>query len=88
MKLIDIETELGNQIIKDLINDGWKKVREYSPLAFDKGIDFDHYVFKRDKVKLTFKWNNWFEWEVSGAENELYSIAKKYDLSLNQTNNT
>jgi len=84
MKLIDIETELGNKILEDLISDGWKKIREYSPVAFDKGIDFDSYVLKKNKSKLKFKWNNWFEWEISGPENELEVIARKYSLSSNQ----
>ena len=47
MKLIDIKTEVGNKILEDLLNDGWKKIREYSPVAFDKSIDFDSYVLKR-----------------------------------------
>jgi len=33
-----LATELGNQIIEDLIQAGWKKIHEYSPLAFDLGL--------------------------------------------------
>ncbi len=81
MKLVDIKTETGNQILEDLLSEGWKKTREYSPVAFDKGIDFDSYELKKDNSKLKFKWTNWFEWEIFGEENELQIIAKKYDLS-------
>ena len=81
MKLVDIKTEIGNKILEDLIKEGWKKAHEYSPLAFDKGIDFDSYVLKKDKSKLKFKWNNWLEWEISGTENELKIIAKRYAIS-------
>ena len=81
MKLVDIKTETGNQILEDLLSEGWKKTREYSPVAFDKGIDFDSYELKKDNSKLKFKWTNWFEWEIFGEKNELQIIAKKYDLS-------
>ena len=81
MKLVDIKTEIGNKILEDLIKEGWKKTHEYSPLAFDKGIDFDSYVLKKDKSKLKFKWNNWLEWEISDTENELKIIAKRYAIS-------
>ena len=77
MKIIDIKTEVGNKILEDLLNDGWKKIREYSPVAFDKGIDFDSYVLKKDRSKLKLKWNNWFEWEIAGTEHELQIIPKK-----------
>jgi len=82
MKLIDIKTELGNQILENLLADGWKKTREYSPVAFDKGMDFDSYVLKKGNSKLKFKWTNWFEWEIRGAESELEIIVKKYDLTV------
>lgn len=81
MKLVDIKTETGNKILEDLLSEGWKKTHKYSPVAFDKGIDFDSYVLKKDNSKLKFKWTNWFEWEIFGEKNELQTIAKKYDLS-------
>ena len=86
MKLVDIKTDIGNKILEDLIAEGWKKTREYSPVAFDKGIDFDSYVFKRGNSKLKFNWTNWFEWEIIGEKNELQIIAEKYRLSANIEN--
>lgn len=71
---------LGNQILKNLADEGWKTVSEYSPVAFDKGIDYDHYVLRKGKLKLTFKWTNWFEWEIGGAAAEVSVIAEKYNL--------
>ena len=47
IKLIDIKTEAGNKVLEDLHNDVWKKIREYSHVAFDKGRDIDSYVLKR-----------------------------------------
>ena len=80
MKLVDIKTEVGNKILEDLMAAGWKKTHEYSPVAFDKGIDFDSYVLKKGRSKLKFKWNNWFQWEITGTEDELQTIQKEYAL--------
>lgn len=52
MKLIDIKTEIGNKFFEDLIDEGWKKTHEYSPFAFDKGIDFDSYVLTKRQLKI------------------------------------
>jgi len=80
MKVADIKTEMGNKILEDLANQGWKTVREYSSLAFDKGIDFDSYTLKKGESKLEFKWNNWFEWDIVGTEDDIETIVKKYNL--------
>jgi len=69
MKVTDIKTEVGNKILEDLASQGWKTIREYSPVAFDKGVDFD------------IKWNNWFEWEIVGMKDELEIIVEQYSLS-------
>lgn len=83
MKLENIDTELGNTILKDLRKSGWRKTKEYSWLAFDKGIDFDSYTLKKDGQKLYFEWTNWFEWEITGSESTLAAIAKEYQLKIN-----
>ncbi|MGH1484955.1 MAG: hypothetical protein ACRBCI_01970 [Cellvibrionaceae bacterium] len=84
MKLININTKLGNKILEDLKNDGWKKTKEYSILAFDKGIDYDSYTIKKNKLKLEFEWTNWLEWEISGSHSELNFLTKQYNLKTNQ----
>lgn len=82
MKIIDIETEEGEDLIKALRKEGWKKTKEYSWLAFDKGIDFDSYTLKKGSHHLVFEWTNWFEWEISGSLPALEEIARKYQLKI------
>jgi len=81
MKVTDIKTEVGNKILEDLASQGWKTIREYSPVAFDKGVDFDSYTLRKGKSELNFKWNNWFEWEIVGMKDELEIIVEQYSLS-------
>ncbi len=88
MKVESIATELGDKIIKDLRKRGWKKVKEYSWFAFDKGIDFDSYTLRKDGKELYFEWTNWFEWEITGPEAVLETIAKEYQLSANRDADT
>ena len=44
----DIETEVGNELIEKLKKDGWKQKSQY-PFVFDKGIDYDFYIFQKGK---------------------------------------
>ena len=80
MKIIDLDTEKGAEILDALKADGWKKVAEYSCLAFDKGIDFDSYTLKKGSAKLVFDWTNWFEWEITGTRAAVEALARHYGL--------
>ena len=80
MKVIDLETGKGAEIMDALKADGWKKVAEYSCLAFDKGIDFDSYTFARDNARLVFEWTNWSEWEITGTRAAVEALARIHGL--------
>lgn len=80
LKLEDIETDIGNRIIETLRAEGWKQVAQYSPLAFDKGIDYDSYQLRKDEVELKLEWDNWFEWTISGPQDQLADIARRFSL--------
>ena len=84
MKITHIETELGDSILESLRKNGWKKHKEYSWLAFDKGIDYDSYSLKKGNLRLEFEWTNWFEWEVSGSREAIEDIARAYDLAIEE----
>ncbi|MFP1680274.1 hypothetical protein ACLD02_16370 [Alloalcanivorax sp. C16-2] len=84
MKLIELDTEKGNQLLEALRRGGWKKVREYSPLAFDKGIDFDSYTLRKDGQELVMEWTNWFEWEIRGDESALVAMADHHGLTIRE----
>mgnify|MGYP000182787792 CR=1 FL=1 len=76
----NIETSLGNEITEDLKNEGWKLKDQYSEMMFDKAIDYDYYIFKKDKDRIKFEWDNWFEWKVLGEEKVILKIKEKYKL--------
>jgi len=78
MMLENIDTELGNRIIEQLRSEGWKLRSQYSPFAFDKGIDYDSYTLRNKKVELVFEWDNWFEWKVNGPDEILQALAKRF----------
>ena len=78
----DIETELGNSIFHTLKSEGWKVIAQYSPLAFDKGIDYDSYTLQKGQEELYFQWTNWFEWSISGSERVMTEIATRFSLTL------
>ncbi len=80
--MIGLDTEQGNQLLETLMREGWKKVKEYSPLAFDKGIDFDSYSLRKDGVELVLEWTNWFEWEIRGDDAALEALADQYGLKI------
>jgi hypothetical protein len=45
MKIEFIDTDIGDKIIDDLKESGWRLVDEY-PMVFDKGIDYDFYTLE------------------------------------------
>jgi hypothetical protein len=55
MKIENIDTEKGNEILVQLRKDGWKISDQYNRLAFDKGIDFDSYTLKKGDEKIVFR---------------------------------
>ena len=77
MRVEHITTELGNEILDSLKADGWRVASEYSPLAFDKGIDFDRYTLQKNGMVIEMEWDNWFEWKISGPVDTIESLLKK-----------
>lgn len=80
MKVENIKTEIGNEILIQLKKDGWFISDQYDQCAIDKGIDFDSYTLKKGEEELQFEWSNWFEWEVQGSESEIQNLIKKFKL--------
>lgn len=75
-----IDTEVGNRILDSLKADGWRQVAQYSPMAFDKGIDYDSYRLRRGLDELRLEWDNWFEWKLSGPSELVEEIAERFSL--------
>ncbi|WP_139159455.1 hypothetical protein M1D96_00850 [Pseudomonas sp. D1-3] len=75
-----IDTAVGNRILQSLKAEGWRQVAQYSPLAFDKGIDYDSYRLRRGLEELRLEWDNWFEWTLSGPRERIEEIAERFAL--------
>ncbi len=43
-------------------------------MVFDKGIDYDFYMLKRENIIIRFEWTNWFEWEISGPDESISEL--------------
>lgn len=82
MNIEFVNTNLGEKIIKDLKKSGWIIIDKY-PMVFDKGIDNDFYILKRENIILRFEWTNWFEWEISGPDESISELSNKYKIVKN-----
>lgn len=78
--LENIDTQVGNRLLETLKAEGWRQVEQYSPLAFDKGIDYDSYRLRRGLEELRLEWDNWFEWKLSGPRERIEEIAERFSL--------
>lgn len=72
----DVDTATGNRLLEVLAADGWEIVDQYAPTAFDKGIDYDHYVLTRDGRRITCTWDNWTEWSIACSDADLAREVK------------
>ncbi|MGP0173042.1 hypothetical protein ACSVIJ_14300 [Pseudomonas sp. NCHU5208] len=77
-----IDTEVGNEILDSLKAEGWRQVAQYSPLAFDKGIDYDCYRLRRGLDELKLEWDNWLDWKLSGPREIVEDIARRFALKV------
>ncbi len=79
MKINGIPTDTFYQMLADLGTEQWKTVSEYA--GFDKGIDYDLVVLKRQGIKLKFEWDNWFEGNVKGPDILVQELRERYRLT-------
>jgi hypothetical protein len=77
VKITGVKTDAGNELLRVLKQEGWRVLDQYSPLAFDKGIDFDSYTLGKGGEPLRFEWTNWFEWDIEGSEPVLNDIRAR-----------
>ncbi|RKF18900.1 hypothetical protein DBZ36_10360 [Alginatibacterium sediminis] len=66
--------------MEQLKREGWKVRSQYSPLAFDKGIDFDSYELVLGSSTLYMQWDNWFEWKLSGPPTFIEQLKQRFEL--------
>ena len=77
-----IKSDVGFAIFETLKAEGWRVTSEYSPLMFDKGIDFDAYTLKKEKQVIYFEWTNWFEWEIKAKPEIILPICERFALPI------
>ena len=74
----NINTDLFNEILEQLLGNGWVKLYEYD--AIDAWIDFGKVKIKKNNTILTFEWDNYMEGVIIGNKNEIEQIAKQFHL--------
>lgn len=78
----DIKTNLGNDVLEQLVRAGWVVEHEYPLTAFDKGIDHDAYTLVRNGERLEFEWSNWDEWQISGPRAVVRRICIDFGIRV------
>jgi hypothetical protein len=81
-RIDDIPTETFNLIIEELVSSGWKAQDKYK--GHDAWIDYGKIQLTKDKVVLTFEWDNWTEGVIKGCAKTVSRIAKQYSLKSPQ----
>ncbi|MEM1326802.1 MAG: hypothetical protein AAGI23_12650 [Bacteroidota bacterium] len=77
---VDIETEVWNTIISTLKADGWRLKYDYK--GFDKGIDHDFLMLKKEKAYIYFGWTNWFEGEIKCSDNLFRYLSTTFQITF------
>lgn len=78
----NIETSIFYSIVEYLKSNAWNLDIEYDEKIFDKGIDFDFYLFSKDNQIIMFAWNNWFEGEIKATLKLLIEISAFFNFKL------
>ena len=66
------------RMIADLSAEQWKVVSEYA--GFDKGIDYDLVVLKKQGVTLKLKWVLYLDGSIQGPDAPLEELRERYGL--------
>ena len=78
---VDIKTEIWNNIIAELQNNGWDTIFKYE--GFDVGIDYDAITLKNNKNQIIeFTWDNWSEGDITSEEDILKELENKFDIKF------
>tara|TARA_Y200000002_G_C22554413_1_gene609662 strand:+ start:526 stop:981 length:456 start_codon:yes stop_codon:yes gene_type:complete len=77
----NINTDLFNEILEQLLGNGWVKLYEYD--AIDAWIDFGKVKIRKDNTTLVFEWDNYMEGVIIGSKNEIEQVAKQFRLQSN-----
>ena len=78
MKLNAVPTDTFYRILADLHAEQWKIVSEYA--GFDRGIDCDFVVLKRQGIKLKFVWVLYLDGSVEGPDSLVLELRERYSL--------
>ena len=78
MKVVNIETETFNRILRELRASGWTKVGDYDDA--DDNNDEGVVVLMKDGTNLRFEWSNWSAGTVIGPDALVREIRGRYLL--------
>src|SRR5690242_18310083 len=74
----NIPTEQFDRLAKQLVDQGWRKTSEYD--GFDAWIDYGRIRLRKDRVRLTFEWDNWTEGSIEGPRTVVESLAREFGM--------
>jgi hypothetical protein len=78
--ITDIPTEEFGEIIKVLIDLGWKTKPVYG--GFDAWIDYGKVKLKKQGIRLTCEWDNWREGSIEGPINTIEALGEERNLKV------
>ena len=76
----DIPTERFNELIKQLIAEGWRATSEYS--GVDAWIDYGCIRLRKRRTVLKCEWDNWTEGSVEGPRPIIEAIATQNGFAV------
>ena len=78
----DIPTAQFNQLVEELLSDGWKQRGSYQ--GFDAWIDYGRIKLRKEGVSLKMEWDNWTEGSIEGPARFIDEFARKKGLSASR----
>jgi len=76
----DLPTDQFNRLIGALVDSGWVKTFEYD--GFDAWIDYGRIKLTKEKLHLTFEWDNWTEGSIEGPRFLIDKIGLENDWQV------
>jgi len=75
-----IKTELGNRILRSLVDAGWRLDYAYPDDMVDKGLDYDKYRISNAAERIEFEWDNWEEWQIRGTPSAMRQMCQQFGI--------
>ncbi len=78
--ILDIKTQILHRLIKELQQNGWEIIYEYS--GYDVWIDYAQIKLRKGSYNIMAEWDNWAEGSLEGSRAIIEIIALENNLSV------